>query len=136
MDATIALTIAAATVITMLIGLSILNQAKRPDAETDRLAVRRQGAIIAYRVMEYRNGEYYSPIEQVRWHEGKLTASRPPSLVNTCGIYAFKRVDDPRIVEYLCRGRVLVSVALSGRVLEFETGYRAGKAKILEVINV
>mgnify|MGYP001768137033 CR=1 FL=1 len=136
MDAALVLSIASSTAISVAIGLSIIHRANQPDAETDRLAVKRKGAIIAYRVMEYRGGEYFSPVEQVRWHDGKLTASRPPSLINTHGIYCFKLADDPRIAEYLCRGRVLVKVALSGRVLEFQTGYRAGKAKILEVINV
>lgn len=136
MDAALVLSIASATAIILLVGLSIIRRADDPDAETERMAVKRNGAIIAYKVMEYRGGEYYSPIQKVRWHEGKLTAARQPSLANTCGIYAFKRADDPRIAEYLCRGCVLVSVALTGRVLEFETGYRAGKAQIMEVMNV
>lgn len=136
MDAALALSIASSTAISLAVGLSIIKRADDPDAETERMATRHAGAITAYKVMTLRNGEYYSPVALVRWHNGQLTAAHKPALNKTCGIYCFKSPDDPRINEYMqSDGRVLCKVALSGRVLEFETGYLAEKAQIVEVIE-
>ena len=119
MDAALVLSIASSTAISLAVGFSIIKRANDPDAETERMATRHAGAITAYKVMTLRNGEYYSPVALVRWHNGQLTAAHQPALNKTCGMYCFKSPDDPRINEYMqFDGRVLCKVALSGRVIE------------------
>lgn len=95
-----------------------------------------QGAIIGYKWLAHAEGggPLISPLYHTRWENDELSATRPPTDDNTDGIYAAKTPDSPILTGYRQWG-VLVRLLLSGIVIEYNYGYRAQHAQIMEILN-
>ena len=111
-----------------------------------------QGTLYGYKVLiiNLENGEFFSPVYPTPWSkEGTLEADREPDESNKHGIYCVKRIDDHELVEVnewltskLRSPRpysrfvvsVLVKLAVSGTVIEGETGFRGQHARIIGVL--
>jgi len=96
------------------------------------------GRIAAYKWLKVlEDGRLASPraFGQHVWKDGRLVADVVPTEKNTHGIYAVKSRRDPALTAYGGNGRVLTRIALSGTVIEHETGYRAEVADVLEVLE-
>ena len=96
-----------------------------------------QGTLYGYKVLLFQYGEIISPQCPVHWsRDGVLVADRVPTERNTNGIYCTKRDSDEQIYSYYRSYRntgFVVRLALSGTVVETETGFRAEKAQIIAV---
>lgn len=98
--------------------------------------------LVGYKVLFKRGDSLYSPTSQYncerygKWVDGFLEADRIPADDNTNGIYAAKWPDSPELSSLkLNPHTVLVKLALSGRVIECEFGFRAQYADIIEVVK-
>ena len=71
------------------------------------------------------------------WVDNSMTADAIPSEDNTNGIYAAKTPNSPILNQYAkFAGVKLVRLLLSGVVLEFDYGYRAEQADIIDAMEV
>jgi hypothetical protein len=72
----------------------------------------------------------------VDWIDNSMTADQLPTEENSHGVYCAKTPDNPILERYSERPDVrLVRLLLSGVVLEFDHGYRAEQADIIEVMS-
>lgn len=111
-----------------------------------------QGVFYGYKVLVRKSdGKLYSPVYPVAWNEdGSLDADKCPSENNLNGIYFCKQINDQELI-YLLHTRgssafasyfspdiidvFIVKCALSGTVIEGETGFRVEHAQIVEICN-
>jgi hypothetical protein len=100
------------------------------------------GALVGYKVLFRRGDDLYSPMAQYdcckpgKWVDGFLEADEIPTDDNAHGIYATKWPDSPELSSLkLNPHTILVKLALSGKVIEYEFGYRAQYADILEIVK-
>lgn len=99
------------------------------------------GNIIAYKYLRMdSNGKFYSIVDNVAnnvcWDENHLIADQIPTDENTNGIYCSKVANSDSLIGYKnYRDTKLVKIMLAGVVLEFDYGYRAEEAYILEVLS-
>ena len=98
-----------------------------------------QGVFYAYKVLNFRDGNLYSPLRASEWsREGVLESDREPHKNNSNGIYFCKTQEDDelRTIELYYGYRytaITVKCALSGIVIEGETGFRSQYAQIVAV---
>lgn len=107
-----------------------------------------QGTLYGYKVLKVCpkcSGDACHLVSPIYWSEGQwetdgtLQADKIPTETNGNGIYFLKRFDDEELERYAmsyCRKHpVLVRCALSGVVIEGETGFRAEFAQIVGVFE-
>jgi len=99
------------------------------------------GNIIAYKYLTwdqqcqvFKSFSWHSQIAD--WIDNSITADQVPTEENTNGIYAAKTPNNPILKHYAMYPDVkLVKLCLSGAVIEYDHGYRAEHADILEVLS-
>ena len=69
------------------------------------------------------------------WDNDRLEANQVPTKDNNYGVYSAKSPSSPILQRYIAPGRVLVKLALSGVVVEHDTGYRSQYAEVLETLE-
>lgn len=102
-----------------------------------------QGTLYGYKVLKVCPKCYCHLVSPIYWSEGQwktngtLQADKVPTETNGNGIYFMKRFDDPELEKYVTfyDANVLVRCALSGVVIEGETGFRAEFATIVGVFE-
>jgi hypothetical protein len=94
------------------------------------------GNIIAYKYLCQEQDGLRSFFGNALWVDNSLTADVIPTEENTHGIYCAKTHDSPILTRYAKSyyPTRLVKLLLSGIVLEFDHGYRAEHADILEAM--
>lgn len=96
------------------------------------------GNIIAYKYLVQQQDGLHSFVGDTFWEGDSLTADKIPTEDNTHGIYCAKTFDNPILKRYAGSNNVrlvrLVKLLLSGIVLEFDHGFRAEHADIIEVL--
>jgi hypothetical protein len=97
------------------------------------------GNIIAYKwllwdeTMKMFVSDWFYP---AYWVGNSMTADKIPTEENSNGVYCAKTPDSPILERYSKRpGVTPVRLLLSGKVLEFDHGYRAEQADIIEVMS-
>lgn len=105
-----------------------------------KVEVDNAGNIIAYKYLEWDepNGAFksFGWITFAIWSDHSLTADEIPAEENTHGIYCAKTPNSPILARYAKYERArLVKLMLSGVVVEYDHGYRAEHADILEVLS-
>jgi hypothetical protein len=99
------------------------------------------GNIIAYKYLVWDETEqvfksFAYHYRDVIWIDNSLTADSVPTEENSHGIYCAKTPNNPVLRSYARhRGVKLVRLLLSGVVVEYDHGYRAEHADILEVCD-
>ena len=99
------------------------------------------GNIIAYKYLVrdpeqqiFRSFSYHA--QNKDWTDNCMTADEVPAELNTNGIYCAKTQNSPILSNYARYPNVkLVRLMLSGVVIEYDHGYRAEHADILEVLS-
>ena len=75
------------------------------------------------------------PGREPSWLPSATCANEAPGWDHTCGIYAFKEAGQIRALLIGSAPSVVGRVELSGLVIEHESGYRAERARIVELIT-
>lgn len=98
------------------------------------------GNIIAYKYLIWNEAEqifqsFAFHWMSIAWVDNSMTADQVPTTENSNGIYCAKTPNSPILSSYSKHPEVkLVRLCLSGVVIEYDHGYRAEHADILEVL--
>jgi len=99
-----------------------------------------QGTLYGYKYLRLSadDGRLHSPAnvsKNAAWENLELSADREPTAENTHGIYCMKSRKSPQLNAFAQRDCYMVRLALSGTIVEGETGFRAQHAQIVEVLQ-
>ena len=105
-----------------------------------------QGTLYGYKILEWINGMFFSPLRGNGWYDGELEADYVPNESRKIsnyrhdgwfGIHCAKIPNHKELNEIIItvENSFLVKCALSGKVIEHEEGFRAQHAQIIGVNN-
>lgn len=95
-----------------------------------------QGVFYGYKVLIYTTRDLWSPIRTTRWsQDGNLKSDYIPTEQNSSGIYFCKTENNMELMHIARYHRCafFVKCALSGVVIEGETGFRSQYAQIIAI---
>ena len=99
-----------------------------------------QGTFYGYKVLLVERFRLFSPVYPALWNpNGTLSSDEEPMEKNSNGIYCSKTCIDMQLffimIRFVEKEFLLVKCALSGTIVEGETGFRAKHARITEVFE-